>query len=41
MSDTKAGRRRAVTRPRNQVTLPREVAEALHVREGDEVELRQ
>ncbi|GAA1464152.1 AbrB/MazE/SpoVT family DNA-binding domain-containing protein [Nocardiopsis exhalans] len=38
MSDTKARRRRAVMRRKNQVTLPREVAEALHIREGDEVE---
>ncbi|WDZ90273.1 AbrB/MazE/SpoVT family DNA-binding domain-containing protein [Nocardiopsis sp. HUAS JQ3] len=38
MSETKARRRRAVMRRKNQVTLPREIAEALHIREGDEVE---
>ncbi|GAA0973099.1 hypothetical protein GCM10009551_002650 [Nocardiopsis tropica] len=38
MSETKSRRRRAVMRRKNQVTLPREVAEALHIREGDEVE---
>lgn len=37
-SETKVRRRRAVMRRKNQVTLPREVAEALHIREGDEVE---
>lgn len=38
MGETRARRRRAVMRRKNQVTLPREVAEALHIREGDEVE---
>lgn len=38
MNDTKEKRRRAMMRRKNQLTLPREVAEALHVREGDEVE---
>lgn len=38
MSQTKEKRRRAMMRRKNQLTLPREVAEALHVREGDEVE---
>lgn len=38
MSETKVRRRRAVMRRKNQVTLPREIAEALHIREGDEVE---
>lgn len=38
-SDCRAHRRvRAVMRRKNQVTLPRDVAEALHIREGDEVE---
>lgn len=31
-------RRRSVMRRKNQLTLPREVTEALHIREGDEVE---
>jgi AbrB family looped-hinge helix DNA binding protein len=38
MSETSTRRRRAVMRRKNQVTLPREVAEALHIHEGDEVE---
>ena len=35
---TRGRRRRAVMRRKNQLTLPREVTEALHIREGDEVE---
>ena len=31
-------RRRVVMRHKNQLTLPREVTDALHIREGDEVE---
>ncbi len=38
MNDTKRRRRRAVMCRKNQLTLPREVTEALHIREGDEVE---
>ena len=38
MNDAKRRRRRAVMRRKNQLTLPREVTEALHIREGDEVE---
>lgn len=38
VNDAKRRRRRAVMRRKNQLTLPREVTEALHIREGDEVE---
>lgn len=38
MRNTKGRRRRAVMRRKNQLTLPREVTEALHIHEGDEVE---
>jgi antitoxin PrlF len=36
--DTKPRGRRATVRAKNQVTLPKDVADALHVAEGDEVE---
>ncbi|MFE1103518.1 AbrB/MazE/SpoVT family DNA-binding domain-containing protein [Nocardiopsis alba] len=38
MKDAKKSRRRSVVRRKNQLTLPREVTEALRIREGDEVE---
>ncbi|WP_017592366.1 AbrB/MazE/SpoVT family DNA-binding domain-containing protein [Nocardiopsis potens] len=38
MNDMSIRRRRTVVRRKNQVTLPREVAEALRIGEGDEVE---
>lgn len=38
MGEMRVRHRRAVMRRKNQITLPREVAEALHIREGDEVE---